>query len=146
MWKRGIGRDFTRGRDLGTCLLGDLGADKQTWWIEKGEIKTGSIHPTRDFGLPTHPLSSVRGSTPDLNALTFTSILENASQPPAHLSSPASTDSPSLCYMFLDGLKTGKMVSGSPESRSRVGVLKLLSKDLGMLVSVLWVRMSTLRV
>lgn len=70
--------------------------DSQTWWIEGGEIKTGSIHPTRDFGLPTHPLSSVRGSTPDLNALTFTAILEGATEPPSHLSAPASAESPSL--------------------------------------------------
>lgn len=68
----------------------------QTWWIEKGEIKTGTIHPTRDFGLPTHPLSSVRGATPDLNALTFQAILDNSTEPPPHLSSPASPESPSL--------------------------------------------------
>lgn len=69
----------------------------QTWWLENGEIKTGSIHPTTDFGLPTHPLSSVRGSTPDLNALTFQSILSGSSgEVPAHLSAPASADSPSI--------------------------------------------------
>ncbi|WVW80808.1 anthranilate phosphoribosyltransferase [Kwoniella bestiolae CBS 10118] len=66
-----------------------------TWWLENGEITKGSIHPTEDFGLPLHSLSSVRGSTPDLNALTFQSIMSNSPAPP-HLSSPASPDSPSL--------------------------------------------------
>jgi anthranilate phosphoribosyltransferase len=65
--------------------------------LENGEIRTGTIHPTTDFGLPTHPLSSVRGATPDLNALTFQAILSgSAAQVPAHLSAPASADSPSL--------------------------------------------------
>ncbi|WRT70722.1 anthranilate phosphoribosyltransferase [Kwoniella shivajii] len=66
-----------------------------TWLLENGEITKGEIHPTKDFGLPLHSLSSVRGSTPDLNALTFNSIMSNSSAPP-HLSSPASSDSPSL--------------------------------------------------
>ncbi|OXC68514.1 anthranilate phosphoribosyltransferase [Cryptococcus neoformans] len=76
-----------------------------TWWLENGKITTGSIHPTKDFGLPIHPLSAVRGSTPELNALTFTSILRS-SAPPAHLSSPPSPDSPSyaaiLDYVLLN--------------------------------------------
>jgi anthranilate phosphoribosyltransferase len=39
----------------------------------------------------------VRGSTPDLNALTFQAILSGSTAPvPAHLSAPASPDSPSL--------------------------------------------------
>ncbi|WVQ95670.1 anthranilate phosphoribosyltransferase [Kwoniella sp. CBS 9459] len=66
-----------------------------TWWLENGEIKKGTIHPTEDFGLATHPLSSVRGATPDLNALTFEAIMSN-SAPPSHLSAPASPDSPSM--------------------------------------------------
>lgn len=37
----------------------------------------------------------MRGATPELNALTFNSILENVAPPP-HLSSPAGPDSPSL--------------------------------------------------
>nr|ODN96159.1 anthranilate phosphoribosyltransferase [Cryptococcus depauperatus CBS 7855] len=76
-----------------------------TWWLENGQITTGSIHPTQDFGLSTHPLSSVRGATPDLNALTFTSILKSTS-PPAHLAYPVSPDSPSypsiLDYVLLN--------------------------------------------
>lgn len=73
-------------------------ANKQTWWLEDGQITHSSIHPTRDFGLPTHPLSSVRGATPDLNALTFKSILSPSSSRtvPSHLSAPASADSPSM--------------------------------------------------
>lgn len=77
-------------------MVVDIHSDAQTWWLENGEIKKGSIHPTEDFGLPTHPLSSVRGATSDLNALTFHTLIENNGQPPAHLSSPAGPDSPSL--------------------------------------------------
>ncbi|OCF33646.1 anthranilate phosphoribosyltransferase [Kwoniella heveanensis CBS 569] len=66
-----------------------------TWWLENGEIKKGTIHPTEDFGLATHPLSSVRGATPDLNALTFQAIMSNSAAP-SHLSAPASPDSPSM--------------------------------------------------
>jgi anthranilate phosphoribosyltransferase len=63
--------------------------------LEDGKITTGSIHPTKDFGLPTHPLSSVKGATPELNALTFKAILSSASAP-SHLSSPISPESPSF--------------------------------------------------
>ncbi|WWD20755.1 anthranilate phosphoribosyltransferase [Kwoniella shandongensis] len=78
-----------------------------TWWLENGEITKGEIHPTRDFGLPSHPLSTVRGSTPDLNALTFNSILSpHTTQPPSHLSSPVGPDSPSFAaindYVLLN--------------------------------------------
>ncbi|WWC65206.1 anthranilate phosphoribosyltransferase [Kwoniella dejecticola CBS 10117] len=66
-----------------------------TWWLENGEITKGEIHPTKDFGLPLHSLASVRGATPDLNALTFQSIMSN-SPAPSHLSSPVDSDSPSL--------------------------------------------------
>lgn len=38
----------------------------------------------------------MRGSTPDLNALTFNAVISGTTTPPAHLSSPASPDSPSL--------------------------------------------------
>ena len=75
---------------------GKTALNRQTWWLEGGKITKGSIHPTEDFGLPTHPLSSVRGATPDLNALTFETILANSTQPPPHLSAPAGPDSPSL--------------------------------------------------
>lgn len=68
----------------------------QTWWVENGKITSKSIHPTTDFGLPTHPLSSVRGGTPDLNALTFNAILSGSEEPPSHLSAPFGADSPSL--------------------------------------------------
>ena len=88
--------------------------DTQTWWLENGQITTSSIHPTRDFGLPTHPLATVRGSTPDLNALTFLSLLNPSNTPaPAHSSSNPpphlniSPDSPSLDairdYVLLNG-------------------------------------------
>ncbi|WVQ85804.1 anthranilate phosphoribosyltransferase [Cryptococcus sp. DSM 104549] len=76
-----------------------------TWWLENGQITTGTIHPTTDFGLPTHPLSSVRGATPELNALTFNSLLSSSPAPP-HLSAPASAESPSFAaiqdYVLLN--------------------------------------------
>ncbi len=68
----------------------------QIWWLENGQITTDTVHPTRDFGLPTHALSAVRGATPALNALTIETLLSNDDQPPSHLSAPASPDSPSL--------------------------------------------------
>lgn len=67
-----------------------------TWELNNDDITTGSIHPTTDFGLATHPISSVRGSTPELNSLTFHSILDASLPAPSHLSAPASVDSPSL--------------------------------------------------
>lgn len=72
------------------------------WELTSGEIKTYSLHPTRDFGLPLHPLSSVRGSTPELNALTFKSLLTPSatSVPPSHLSSPPGPDSPSIDTIY----------------------------------------------
>jgi anthranilate phosphoribosyltransferase len=75
---------------------------RQAWELNGDEISTYTLHPTTDFGLPTHPLSSVRGATPDLNALTFKSLLTPSSQsiPPAHLSSPASVDSPSIMAIY----------------------------------------------
>ncbi|WWC72603.1 anthranilate phosphoribosyltransferase [Kwoniella pini CBS 10737] len=66
-----------------------------TWWLENGKITKSEIHPTKDFGLPLHSLASVRGATPDLNALTFQAIMSNSSAP-SHLSSPIDSDSPSL--------------------------------------------------
>ncbi|RXK42002.1 anthranilate phosphoribosyltransferase [Tremella mesenterica] len=66
-----------------------------TWWLENNQITTSTIHPTTSFGLPLHPLSAVRGSTPTLNASTFISLL-TSSPPPPHLSSPPGPDSPSL--------------------------------------------------
>lgn len=65
------------------------------WRLEDGKVTRGEIHPTEDFGLPLHPLSAVRGSTPELNALTFNALLDNTS-PPDHLSAPPSPESPSL--------------------------------------------------
>ncbi|KAJ9092305.1 hypothetical protein QFC19_008739 [Naganishia cerealis] len=78
--------------------LDEISPEGETWvWeLSNGKITTSTIHPTRDFGLATHPLTSVRGSTPQLNALTFRALLTPGSAPPAHLSSPAGPDSPSM--------------------------------------------------
>lgn len=72
--------------------------ETHAWELIDGEIKTFDLQPTRDFGLPTHALSSVRGSTPELNARTFHALLTPSAEPvpPPHLASPAGPDSPSL--------------------------------------------------
>lgn len=67
-----------------------------TWQLNEGKITEGSIHPTRDFGLATHPIVSVRGSTPELNSLTFRALLTPQAQAPPHLSAPVDGSSPSM--------------------------------------------------
>lgn len=90
----------------------------QTWYLENGKITESILHPTRDFGLPTHALSAVRGATPELNSQTFKAILCNT-EPPSHLSSPASPESPSIeairDYILLNAAVLIK-VSGRVES------------------------------
>ncbi|KAJ9128380.1 hypothetical protein QFC24_000673 [Naganishia onofrii] len=66
------------------------------WELANGEITTSTIHPTRDFGLATHPLTSVRGSTPELNALTFRALLTPGAAVPPHLSAPTGPDAPNI--------------------------------------------------
>ncbi|KAI9321301.1 anthranilate phosphoribosyltransferase [Dichotomocladium elegans] len=44
---------------------------------EGGEVETGVIHPTRDFGLPTHPLSEVKGGDGAQNAIILKKLLDN---------------------------------------------------------------------
>lgn len=68
-----------------------------TWELRNGEITESSIHPTTDFGLATHPIVSVRGSTPELNSLTFRALLTPCAATPPHLSNPADpVSSPSM--------------------------------------------------
>lgn len=63
--------------------------------MENGKITPGEIHPERDFGLPLHPLSTVKGGTPEDNAQTFNAILDNTGPPP-HLANNTAEDAPSL--------------------------------------------------
>lgn len=99
----------------------------QTWWLENGEITQGSVHPTEDFGLPTHPLSSVRGATPELNAQTFISIL-SSSPAPAHLSAPASSESPSLDsirdYVLLNAAALLRVSGRAPTWKDGVAIAR----------------------
>ena len=78
--------------------LDEISPEGETWvWeLANGEITEGVIHPTRDFGLPTHPLTSVRGATPQLNAQTFTALLQPNTPVPAHLSAPPDITSPCI--------------------------------------------------
>ncbi|KAI9268812.1 anthranilate phosphoribosyltransferase [Sporodiniella umbellata] len=47
------------------------------WRIHgSGEITTGTLHPTRDFGLPTHPLSEVKGGDCHENAEILKKLLD----------------------------------------------------------------------
>ncbi|BEI84413.1 hypothetical protein CcaverHIS002_0410170 [Cutaneotrichosporon cavernicola] len=65
------------------------------WRLEDGKIHRGEIDPVKDFGLPYHPLSAVKGSTPEDNALTFNAIMDGTAPPP-HLANPAGPDAPSM--------------------------------------------------
>ncbi|CAO3612367.1 unnamed protein product [Cunninghamella echinulata] len=52
--------------------------DTNYWRVnENGDITTGVLHPTTDFGLATHPLSEVKGGDCHENAKTLESLLDN---------------------------------------------------------------------
>ncbi|KAG0165930.1 anthranilate phosphoribosyltransferase [Apophysomyces sp. BC1034] len=53
-------------------------AGETNYWRvhNSGEITTGVLHPTRDFGLPTHPLEDVKGGDCHENALTLQKLLD----------------------------------------------------------------------
>lgn len=47
-----------------------------TWTLsEDGEITEGTLHPERDFGIPVHPLTDVKSSTPVENARILEQLL-----------------------------------------------------------------------
>ncbi|KAI8976110.1 anthranilate phosphoribosyltransferase [Pilobolus umbonatus] len=54
-------------------------AGETNYWRIHGEddIITGVLHPTRDFGLKTHPLSDVKGGDCHENAKILTQLLNN---------------------------------------------------------------------
>ncbi|ORZ00982.1 anthranilate phosphoribosyltransferase [Syncephalastrum racemosum] len=48
------------------------------WRVQAGgELTTGTLHPTRDFGLATHPLSEVKGGDGHHNAQILSKLLNN---------------------------------------------------------------------
>ena len=51
------------------------------WELRNGNIEERTICP-QDFGLPTHPLSSVAGGTPKENAATFKTLLSSGNDIP----------------------------------------------------------------
>ncbi|ORZ19788.1 anthranilate phosphoribosyltransferase [Absidia repens] len=52
--------------------------DTNYWRVhENGDITTGVLHPTTDFGLATHPLSDVKGGDCFENAKTLERLLDN---------------------------------------------------------------------
>ncbi|KAI7872537.1 anthranilate phosphoribosyltransferase [Spinellus fusiger] len=69
-------------------------AGETTFWCVNGSnaIVTGTLHPTRDFGLPTHPLSHVKGGDCQHNAQLLKQLL-NGELPENH---------PILDYVLLN--------------------------------------------
>ncbi|RCH78711.1 anthranilate phosphoribosyltransferase, partial [Rhizopus stolonifer] len=64
----------------GTEKLDEISPAGETnyWRIHpSGEITTGTLHPTRDFGLPTHPLNQVKGGDCHENADILKRLLDN---------------------------------------------------------------------
>ncbi|KAI8092958.1 anthranilate phosphoribosyltransferase [Halteromyces radiatus] len=52
--------------------------DTNYWRVhENGDITTGTLHPTTDFGLATHPLAEVKGGDCYENAKTLDRLLNN---------------------------------------------------------------------
>ncbi|KAI8059113.1 anthranilate phosphoribosyltransferase [Gongronella butleri] len=54
-------------------------AGETNYWRvhDNGEITTGTLHPTRDFGLKTHPLEQVKGGDCHENAEILNQLLDN---------------------------------------------------------------------
>ncbi|KAL1922251.1 uncharacterized protein VTP21DRAFT_9790 [Calcarisporiella thermophila] len=53
-----------------------IAGETHVWSLEAdGEITEFRVHPTRDFGLPVHPLEKVRGGLPEENARLLEQIL-----------------------------------------------------------------------
>jgi hypothetical protein len=55
---------------------------QQAWSLENGQITQLVLHPTRDFGLPCHPLTAVKGLSSIENALLLNALLEPSSSSP----------------------------------------------------------------
>jgi anthranilate phosphoribosyltransferase len=79
---RGIGVE----RALVVCGMENLdeisiAGGTRVWHLEDGKITYKELHPDL-FGLPTHPLSDVVGSTPAVNAAIVTAMLQSQPPPP----------------------------------------------------------------
>ncbi|KZO96860.1 anthranilate phosphoribosyltransferase TrpD [Calocera viscosa TUFC12733] len=59
-----------------------IAGETWAWQLENGVIRNITLHPTRDFGLPTHPLSTVRSSSPDANASLLLGLITPSSSSP----------------------------------------------------------------
>ncbi|KZT57233.1 anthranilate phosphoribosyltransferase [Calocera cornea HHB12733] len=52
-----------------------IAGETWAWQLENGVIRNVTLHPTHDFGLPVHPLSTVRSSSPEANASLLLDLL-----------------------------------------------------------------------
>ncbi|CDZ97359.1 anthranilate phosphoribosyltransferase [Phaffia rhodozyma] len=68
------------------------------WSLENDLITEQTLHPTTDFGLPTHPLSTVRGGPSDQNAVVLLALLSDSPAPPSVFSPSTASDSSSPSY------------------------------------------------
>lgn len=69
---------------------------RQAWSLENSLITSLTLHPTRDFGLPLHALSTVRGGPSSQNASTLLALLTNSAAPPAIFPPFPTEDAPSF--------------------------------------------------
>uniref|UniRef100_A0A060T176 Anthranilate phosphoribosyltransferase n=1 Tax=Blastobotrys adeninivorans TaxID=409370 RepID=A0A060T176_BLAAD len=49
----------------------------KVWHVENERITTYELHPTKDFGLPVHPLTDVKSGTPSENAEIVWKLVNN---------------------------------------------------------------------
>lgn len=49
----------------------------QVWELSEGQIRHFTVHPTKDFGLPVNPLSSLKSGTPAENAELYKKLIAN---------------------------------------------------------------------
>ena len=60
--------------------------DTHAWEMcEDGSTRERTLHPTADFGLPTHPLADVRSASPAETAATLRALLTSGEHIPKHL-------------------------------------------------------------
>ena len=60
--------------------------DTHAWELcEDGRVRERTLHPTVDFGLPTHDLADVKGASPAENAATLKTLLKSGDDIPERL-------------------------------------------------------------
>lgn len=70
--------------------------DTHAWELrEDGTVRERTLHPTADFGLPTHSLAGVRGASPAENAATLRALITAGSDIPDRLT-------PTLHFVLLN--------------------------------------------